>query len=63
MKLVHFILASGKTAAFFFGNNNVVVFTDDSNHIRIQDGIHNNGGWKLHQNYTLDQVVEMIQQK
>lgn len=60
MKLVKFTLSSGKTAAFFFGNNNVVVHLDDSDHIRIQDGIHNNGGWKLHKDYTLEQVVKMI---
>ena len=63
MKPLKLILSSGKTAAFFLGNNTVVLSVDDSGHVRVCDGVHNNGGWKLDSAYTLDEVAELIQNR
>jgi hypothetical protein len=63
MKPLKLILSSGKTAAFFLGNNNVVLSVDDSGHVRVCDGVHNNGGWKLDGAYTLDEVALLIEKR
>jgi hypothetical protein len=30
--------------------------------LRIEDGIHNNGGWRLSKKYSYQQVIEMIRE-
>jgi FKBP-type peptidyl-prolyl cis-trans isomerase 2 len=60
MKVVKFTLTSGIEAAFFLGTNHFVVTQTADGEVRISDGNHNNGGWKLHPKYTLESVVESI---
>jgi hypothetical protein len=59
MKTIEFKLESGKLASFFL-TNNFVVCVDSKNYVSICDGVHNNGGWKLHESHTYDEVMKKI---
>jgi hypothetical protein len=60
MKKIKVILDSGKPVVLFLGSTNLAVYHDDKN-VRICDGVHNNGGWKLADSYTLEEVVRLIE--
>ena len=55
---VRFKLDSGAFVTVFATNFCVLECKDGS--LRIEDGTHNNGGWRLSNDYTYEQVIEMI---
>jgi len=62
MKSVELTLTSGSKATFFI-NGNVVIFEETSKNYpeqkcAVQDGNHNNGGWKIMEDYQT--VIELI---
>ena len=59
MKLLEFTLSSGNKASFYFATN-FVVNLDSDNYVRIVDGVHNNGGWKLDKSHTYEEVIKVI---
>ena len=64
MKSVELTLVSGSKATFFI-NSNIIVYEDSSENYpklrcRILDGIHNNGGWMIQEDYKT--VVRMIKE-
>ena len=61
MKLLEFKLESGQQAGFYF-TTNFVVCVDSKNHVTICDGVHNNGGWKLHESHTYAEVMKKIKE-
>ena len=47
------------TATFYVGGNNFVIsHTKDKDTCCFNDGIHNNGGWVIHQSY--DKTIKEI---
>jgi hypothetical protein len=54
-------LSSGNPATLYLGAGNFVVSESDKV-VCIDDGAHNNGGWKLHVTETYDSVIGRIDQ-
>lgn len=59
MKLLEFRLVSGRRASFYLTTNFVVV-TNSNGCVSILDGVHNNGGWDLHESHTYEEVIDAI---
>ena len=58
MDAIRFQLESGSYATFFLSQ--FVVLENNDGSIRIDDGIHGNGGWRLHKDYCYDEVMAAI---
>lgn len=52
-------LASGSKAALYLGAGNFVV-EETKGEVVVNDGVHNNGGWKLAKEETYDKVIGKI---
>ena len=59
MKVIKFKLTSGADFALLLSGSNVAIYQSEDC-VRIEDGNHGNGGWKLHESYTFNDVVELI---
>jgi len=55
---IRFELDSGAFVTMFLTNFCVLECLDGS--LRIEDGIHNNGGWRLAKKYSYQQIIGMI---
>lgn len=55
---IRFKLESGAYLTMFTTNFCILECKDGT--LRIEDGIHNNGGWRLDTDYTYEQVLSMI---
>lgn len=55
---IRFELDSGAFVTIFATNFCILECADGL--IRLEDGIHNNGGWRLSKKYSYQQVIEMI---
>lgn len=53
-------LSSGRTAALYLGAHNFAVSVDKDGVVCIDDGVHNNGGWKLAKSETYERVTARI---
>jgi hypothetical protein len=51
---------SSRPAVFYLGAHNFVLTQDDKGIVCIDDGVHNNGGWKLAKTETYEKVVARI---
>ena len=58
MDAIRFQLESGSYATFFLSQ--FVVLENSDGSIRIDDGIHGNGGWRLHRYYSYNEVMAVI---
>lgn len=56
---IQFTLVSGNVATLYLGAHNFVV-TGDKDGVCVDDGVHNNGGWKLAKSQTYEKVVARI---
>jgi len=55
---IRFELDSGAFVTMF-ATNFCILETNDGL-LRLEDGIHNNGGWRLAKKYSYQQVMDMI---